>query len=574
MTVSSYLEAFLTVYGWEMYYVFYLLFASIGLFLYPFLRILNDVYVSHISGSEYAATNHMRQLIASIAMAAIVFFVALVPMVSISLDSTTVKSVCAEKTDAVDRRGSYFNNTSTRVPIMPYLAMAIGHGMSSVVYGNSTCSLDITDAHKATMSADLSGAENPQVLKAEFDGFMRECHNKAKAKLNDILSGKYGVAASERFKAGVETAVNVLSKNKIDRSADERYLLTNPDSPIFRTFFYSDMSPLQLLEATKGIAPLKADNVVENVVGAGDGSQQQGTQTPPICGEWWDGSNGLRGRLINAMSKSVAAKMGSELGHPSCQNDYPFYMTDRRKEFCANAVRNAAFKGSQEDFVQAMFKGLQGGETDSVISNSDSNKLGTLTAGVALSFVPGLNKYFGDVGQQVIGQVSGFYISVFILKIMLQYFVPMILMAIYMFWAIYMTVGEFRGMTMIKGMILISSLTMMPALWSIVDHLDDALYQAMYYDSSGGIFNKILLDITTGIFEISIVFILFYLVAEAGGGNTSRVVGADQNLGMQGSKGIGSSSGPGLSGAGVNVGKKVSGFVKKWGGKTWNKLKP
>ncbi len=53
MTVSSYLEAFLTVYGWDMYYVFYLLFASIGLFLYPYLRILNDVYIGYVSGGFY-----------------------------------------------------------------------------------------------------------------------------------------------------------------------------------------------------------------------------------------------------------------------------------------------------------------------------------------------------------------------------------------------------------------------------------------------------------------------------------------------------------------------------------------
>ncbi len=96
----------------------------------------------------------------------------------------------------------------------------------------------------------------------------------------------------------------------------------------------------------------------------------------------------------------------------------------------------------------------------------------------------------------------------------------------------------------------------------------------MYYDSSGGIFNKILLDITTGIFEISIVFILFYLVAEAGGGNTSRFVGADQNLGMHGSKGVGTSTGSGL---GKGTGNTLSGLGQKIGGglrNRWNKIKP
>ncbi len=97
MTVSSYLEAFLTMYGWDMYYVFYLLFASIGLFLYPYLRILNDVYIGYVSGSEYAGTNYLRQLMASILMATLVFFIALVPIMSIELNSATVQSVCVKK---------------------------------------------------------------------------------------------------------------------------------------------------------------------------------------------------------------------------------------------------------------------------------------------------------------------------------------------------------------------------------------------------------------------------------------------------------------------------------------------
>lgn len=40
-----------------------------------------------------------------------------------------------------------------------------------------------------------------------------------------------------------------------------------------------------------------------------------------------------------------------------------------------------------------------------------------------------------------------------------------------MFWGVYMVIGEFKGETLIKGMVLIIALTIMPGLWAIVEHL-------------------------------------------------------------------------------------------------------
>ncbi len=592
MTVSSYLEAFLTVYGWDMYYVFYLLFASIGLFLYPYLRILNDVYIGYVSGSEYAGTNYLRQLMASILMATLVFFLALVPIMSIDLNSTVVKSVCAERKDVMERRGEYFNNTETRVPIMPYLAMSIGHGINSVIYQQGTCLTDITDAHKATMATDLSEAENPQQLQNELGRFSSECHNKARTNLKGIIAGKYGDTASKIFKKGLKNTIDnlVASTGNDDRKAHEIFLMTNYDSPLIRDFFYSEMSPLRNFEATKGLVLIKADQSVEGIAGAGDGSQRQGKETPPECNEWWEGSNGLRYRLIQAMSDSVAVNMANDLGHPSCQNDRYVSIRDggngaemssQQKEKCATAVKQAIFNGNDDSFVMEMFKAMQGGTSDSPLSTADNAKMTTattaLTAAAVVEKIPVIGKYFGNLGgSQALSQIAGFYMTIFLLKLMLNYFVPMILMSVYMFWGIYLIVGEFKGMTMIRGMILIIAVVMMPALWAIVEHLDDGLYSAMYGGSVNvtDVFNRALLDITTGIFQIAIVFVLFYLIGEAGGGNARGVVGADQGMADRASRGIGSSAGGSLSNAGVGATKGAGRFAGGVGRRTWNKLKP
>ena len=52
MNVSSYLEAFLTMYGWEFYYILFLLLMLTGLFLYPLLRNFCAIYIDYLGNPE------------------------------------------------------------------------------------------------------------------------------------------------------------------------------------------------------------------------------------------------------------------------------------------------------------------------------------------------------------------------------------------------------------------------------------------------------------------------------------------------------------------------------------------
>ncbi|MGY0399825.1 MAG: hypothetical protein ACWIPH_07805 [Ostreibacterium sp.] len=366
----------------------------------------------------------------------------------------------------------------------------------------------------------------------------------------------------------------VLTTGIKDRKRHERYLLSNYDSPLIRRFFYSNLSPLKLYKETKAISPLVASSPVEGVLGSGEGSQQQGTETPPSCGEWWSGSNGLRYRLVNTMKKSLAVKVANDLGVEDCRNDIIGSIRDgtlsgmsmARKAACTQKVTDTLYSGNGDKLTRAMFKTVQGqGSTDDVLSGSESGKLTALAAvGVGssiLSFITGK-----DLSMGLISQATSFYMTIFMLKLMLKYLIPMILMAIYMFWGIYLTVGEFRGMAMIKGMILIIAISAMPGLWAIVDHLDDTLYAAMYDGTSegGGYFNMLLLDITTGIFQIAIVFVLFYLIGEAGGGNAKGVMSSDQNFNKSASSDVGGAAGRGLGKSGQWGGNKASNYLKNF----------
>lgn len=555
MQASSYLEAFLTVYGWETYYVFYLLFSAIGLFLYPFVRIMIDVYIGYATGSEYAGTNYLRQLNVSVAAAGLVFLLALIPYKAIDLSTTTVKSVCADKKDVLKFNSQkYFNNTRTKVPILPWLAMSIGQGLNSVIYSETPCTLDVTETRKAVMAVDLSQAEDPELLGKEVNRFVSECHSKATQILTAMLNNEYGDEVTASLKASMKTKEDEIIRltGSHDRKKHERYLLHNYDSPLIKEVFYQTGSPLSSLLATKGLVPLEANRPVVGINGyQNNGSAQQGNTTPPSCQDWWEGgTTGLKYRMVQAMEKSLAVNVGHDLNIPHCQNDYPFYMTDRRKAMCVNKIKTDLYAGQGDDLTREMFRVIQGeGKTDSVLTDYEAGKLGGLAiAGVGSSIAAIITGK--DLSIGIIGQATSMYMSLFILKLMMKYFLPMILMAIYMFWGVYMVVGEFKGSTLIKGMILIIALTMMPGLWAIVEHLDDSLYSAMYSgaDSDDMLkFNMLLLDITTGMFQIAIVFVVFYLIGEAGGGSVSSAVRDSQSLGSRSTGSIGNTFGSGLN---------------------------
>lgn len=68
---------------------------------------------------------------------------------------------------------AYFRDGKTRIPVMPWLAIMLGQGTSSVIYKAAPCSLDITEAQKAVWNSDLDGNEE---LKHEYRRFRQECH--------------------------------------------------------------------------------------------------------------------------------------------------------------------------------------------------------------------------------------------------------------------------------------------------------------------------------------------------------------------------------------------------------------
>jgi hypothetical protein len=131
--------------------------------------------------------------------------------------------------------------------------------------------------------------------------------------------------------------------------------------------------------------------------------------------------------------------------------------------------------------------------------------------------------------------------------------------------------------TILKGLILIFIISLMPGLWAISQHLDNALWQALYPDvntlaelanrSNKNYVERILLDAASTMFNVIFPLILMYLVNEAGGGRPSGAIEAGdaqaKNIGNVGGRMAGSTAGAGVNTAGRTAGKGIESW-RNW----------
>ena len=131
--------------------------------------------------------------------------------------------------------------------------------------------------------------------------------------------------------------------------------------------------------------------------------------------------------------------------------------------------------------------------------------------------------------------------------------------------------------TILKGLILIFIISLMPGLWAISQHLDNALWQALYPDvntlaelanrSNKNYVERILLDAASTMFNVIFPLILMYLVNEAGGGRPEGAIspgnGQAENIGRTGSRMAGSTAGAGVNTAGRGASMGMDKF-RQW----------
>ncbi len=531
MAVNGVLEGYLTVYGWEVYAAVFLLLVAIGGVIYPVTRIVFDAAIAYGEGSSNP-TSGANSLMIRLTIYSIVLVLGMIPIIPLEITSTKIQNQCAEDllTSAFEDYKSLQNDEygfgkieSARVPALPYLAMVLASGFNAVLYQAIPCVHDLTKLNVVSNTLDYSLAENPNALRANVAQFTEQCRGRARKIYTDFISGRHGKEGHDFMKG--------LMEEHADTANERHRQLVLLGSDFYKEVFFQPCSSVTgELDTPEGklcnILPLRATKPVDgfgyDAARDTDASAYQAAHDEglPTCLEWWeDTEHGLRQQMAKAGGISLKEAVRS-LRAANCRS-----INKDGFEICYDDLLQKLGNPNEieeyivEQMQMSQKRNLTGTDTDVGILG------GIVTVGLGVATFFGMS----DVATSLASQAAGYFTTMFLLKIAASMFQPFLLMALFILWGVFLVIGEMRGMTMIKGMMLIFMISILPSLWSLADVIDDQLFLAMYPDAPLNPFSlrellgdhstieRILLDVVTTAFYIILPMLMLYLIAEAGG---------------------------------------------------------
>ncbi len=552
MNASSYLEGFLTVYGWMMYETLYQLFSMIWLVFLPFLMLLFNFFRDTITDNSNSGFGFFKSnLFSFLFMLAILFF-CVVPLDEITITGSKVNTVCDDNVSLSDRYNDGGSSGSTdfqfdvdekgKVPVIPSLVMRLAQGTNNVIYKNIPCISQVTNMALAFETSRIRDTG----LKDHMSAFTDQCYKKARdriLKLEEIAGRGTKKKVAEGF---ARQYVNRLGGNwgglfsGVDEKKEIRFQEEYMGSDLMLYMMDADsttyanigayLNNAQLTEWQKfATSKLYSDQPVDGIPGNHpdmSSNQQTGNLGPVSCSTWWATikpqlkEDAFKDLTINAVKSDEAAKqcwlsgVVSNFFNNACQNLVKaYYKLNDPNKF-------------EEKMDEIIFKSQVTNSGYAALSNDESTGIGAaLNAGALASiigFIPGLGN---NVLENITDSAVSFYAEMFMYKIIAKFLQPMLLMGIFAFWGIYLIVSSYRGETVFRGLVLIFAITLLPSIWAIADHLDSYLYQAMfpyndvkdYSDKSSSTVERMVLDGASTVFYVIFPFILLYMISEAGG---------------------------------------------------------
>ena len=577
MAVSSILEGYLTIYGWEVYASIFLLLVACGAVLYPVARIIFEAAIAY--GEQGGAPElGARSLIIRLTIYMLVVVLGLIPLVPLNLSAVSVQNQCGQEglaaagkqlTFATSKDYGFGEIQESRVPLLPYLAMVLASGFNAVLNQATPCIQDLTNLSLVLNTLDFSEAKDPAALRATVERFEKECGQRARRYAAGFLSGEYG---PEHRKYMEE-----LLKKYADDETERRSQLGYFGSDFYRQNFYQSCGSGSDPNTPQGklcmIAPLRAQNPVDgfpyNADRDSDASQYQAAtgQGFPTCEEWWsEGTYGVRAQLVTAGGEALKQKT-TALYVNDCLNRSYF-----QDVLCKPASLMVESMADRQDVIARQM--LLSGKRTLLGSNTPSLSGGDmLFAGALFAFT--------DVAQNIATQAAGYMVSIYIMKIGSKLLQPFLLMSLFILWGVYLVIGELRGMTVVKGMMLIFALSILPSLWSFADHIDDLLFLTLYPDtkpfsltsipeallSEHSTVERILLTFVTAVFYLILPIVMLYLIAEAGGPKNATSMaetGMGNHAGRMGSVGSSVVSSTHVNGGPIakSAQKTITGWMK------------
>ncbi len=443
MGLDSYLELFVTSYGWWISNIVFGVLVDTGIVFIPVIVTIASVMLqAHEDADGGGVMWAVRKLEVEVITSLFVISMALVPFSLSSIDQATlafqptptITNPTPAPVTATSTATTYdaaFTGASTAtvpVPLWWYAVMAVSSGVNNAVRAGVANSA--SGIREAEQLARLATIESP-ALRAEAQRFRSECWVPVHSQFHSPQASTTGVAAS--------VASNPIYGKEDTEWIGSKTFLTDPN-------YYA---AYRARDVVAGFAMDPVDDMDARPADVG---------SRPNCLRWWtDAANGLRTRLIAQGGSTLANAVNSACRYISVG-------------FVANAVGADCMWTQDKLLQQALFK------TQANFVNVDQVLGGQNTSRHSL---PAALSIFG-IGYKSL-EASFSYQPIINFLILAQ---PLVLMAMYMFMPLAVVFSRYSLNFMIYGAIAIFTVKFWMAMWSIADVIDTRLVKAMYPDSS------------------------------------------------------------------------------------------
>ena len=516
MSVSSYLELYLAIFGWYMFDQIWVIMKETGLAYLPFIGMFLRNIAEPIESQETkdaAGTSLRRIEIAMISMLTVIVLSAQ-PLMTINFTGLSYTKACSTTSVKGGSTATAFDSSFTatklgggtaKVPLWWYGVLALSGGVNNAIILKIPCDADLRFLKYSLKNARV---KDPQTRRQVQD-FFNDCYAPAMANYyNNNLSYPPALDTDDINWVGSKYLVDNLYGNKRSQKA----------------------VPGFAFDATR-------DKEYDPAI----------TPTPPVngkptCKQWWTGSGGTSGSgLRDSLKGAIDAGVWNDFvsGVTKIANDIAT-ATGNPAKIDTKGAENVALRTLiQNDEYQ--FKGLK---RLNEYNEATLSGLANVTA--------------ASVGALL--ESGTFYPKMYLVKMAAPVIQAMILMMVYLFLPFILVFSSYRIGTMIFMSIVIFSIKFWTVLWAISHWLDNNLLTALNPEAWYQVFGlptlaEMVINFTTA--TMYIVMPMFWTSALAWAGH--RVGTAISNAGSDLSK---PSASAGEKGGSLGI-SAVKGGVRK-----------
>ena len=434
MATGSFIEMFMTTFGWHLYEIVWGIISSTGLAYLPFFAVIIDNVIKPIESQEAkaAAVTSLRRLEIDIIRLIFMMILAVSPYMTIQFGAISYTKACQADTGTPGEtikagnsgtrfdsifKSNLLNNQEAKAPPWFYIVMSITGGINDAVIVRLPCEINMRQAAYEMSSTNI---QNPH-LKRQTERFVKECYKPAVA---DFYN--------ERRQLPDE-----FENNDIDW----------PGSKYFNQNYYNSAYAKHQVPGFRFDKNRESDKAYV--------SKDQEGATPeygyPSCSEWWNSPQGIKAGLVEEFPAPLMHKITTWTAESSLE------------------AENQAIRQMLKNEGPEMTKGLD------ISGNGKSSDLDRE------SFTDAIY----DVGGALIGTAGVWLAEVLIAPVtyavtqMAPYVQATMLMTTYFLLPWVLIVGNYSWSTIKTATITIFAVKFWTSIWAVADFLDNKLAQVL-----------------------------------------------------------------------------------------------